>query len=118
MNILKRIQTPSNVTHISEDGVEIQNNVSTSLPSSVPRPDFPLVEFPSMEANSQSQIDFSSISDMLHLRVADISLKEGSKQPEKLHQLDEKREIRHLNISAKPQQSTRHSREANIYFRN
>ena len=58
MNILKRVQPPSNAIHISEDGVEIQNNisisVSDSVPGSVPPPDFPSVEFPFMEAISQS----------------------------------------------------------------
>ena len=59
MNILKKIQPPSNAIdisedpnnaiHISVDGSEIQNNMSTSVsdsvPGSVPPPDFPSVEF-------------------------------------------------------------------------
>ena len=48
MNILKKIQPSNDAIHISEDGVEIQHNVSTSLadsvPGSVPPPDFnPLI---------------------------------------------------------------------------
>ena len=68
MNILRRVHNPSNAILISEDGVEIQNtSTSTSdpVPVSVPTPDFPFTEFPSMEVVTQSQIDFSSISDML-----------------------------------------------------
>ena len=69
MNILKKVHNPSNAILISEDGVEIQNNTSTSTsdptPVSVPTPDFPFTEFPSTEVVTQSQIDSSSISDTL-----------------------------------------------------
>ena len=69
MNILRKVHNPSNAILISEDGVEIQNNTSTSTsdpaPVSVPTPDFPFTEFPSTEVVTQSQIDFSSISDTL-----------------------------------------------------
>ena len=68
MNILKKVHNPSNAILISEDGVEIQNtSTSTSDPApvSVPAPDFPFTEFPSTEVVTQSQIDFSSISDTL-----------------------------------------------------
>ena len=69
MNILMKVHNPSNAILISEDGVEIQNNTSTSTsgpaPVSVPTPDFPFTEFPSTEVVTQSQIDFSSISDTL-----------------------------------------------------
>ena len=72
MNILKKVHNPSNAIILSEDGVEIQNNTSTSTsdpaPVSVPTPDFPFTEFPSTEVVIQSQIDFPSISDTLHLR--------------------------------------------------
>ena len=74
MNILKKIQPTSNAIHISEDGVEIP----TSLSGSVPSPNFSQIEFLPTEVVNQSQIDFSTISDMLHLRETDISLKKGS----------------------------------------
>ena len=61
MNILRKVHNPNNTTILSEDGAEI----STSDPGSVPTPDFPFIEFPSTEVVIQSQIDSSSISDML-----------------------------------------------------
>ena len=76
MNILKRFQPSSTAIHISEDGVEIQHNISTSIsgpvPDPVPPPDFPPVEFPSTEGVSQFQNNCTSISDMLHLRETGI----------------------------------------------
>ena len=72
MNILRKVHNPSNAIILSEDGVEIKNNTSTSTsdpaPVSVPTPDFPFTEFPSTEVVIQSQIDFPSIPDMLHPR--------------------------------------------------
>ena len=71
MNILMKVHNPSNAILILEEGVEIQNtSTSTSdpVPVSVPTPDFPFTEFPSTEVVIQSQIDSSSISDMLLLR--------------------------------------------------
>ena len=53
MNILRKVPNPDNAILISEDGT-----------GSVPTPDFPFTEFPSTEVVTQSQIDFSSISDM------------------------------------------------------
>ena len=45
MNILRKVPTPSNATYISENGVEIQHNIFTSVsdpvPDPVPSPDFP-----------------------------------------------------------------------------
>ena len=52
MNILRKVHNPDNVT-------------STSVPGSVPTPDFPFIEFPSTEVVIQSQIDFSSTSDTM-----------------------------------------------------
>ena len=54
MNILRKVHNPDNAILISEDGT-----------GSVPTPDFPSTEFPSTEVVTQSQIDFSSISDTL-----------------------------------------------------
>ena len=54
MNILRKVHNPDNAILISEDGT-----------GSVPTPNFPFTEFPSTEVVIQSQIDSSSISDML-----------------------------------------------------
>ena len=68
MNILRKVHNPNNPNNaiiLSEDGVEIQNNTSTSTsdpaPVSVPTPDFPFTEFPSTEVVIQSQIDFPAL---------------------------------------------------------
>ena len=67
MNIMRKVLI--NAIHISEDGVEIQPNTSTSVsgsvPDPVPSPHFPFLEFLLTEVVNQSQIDFSSISDTL-----------------------------------------------------
>ena len=118
MNILKKVHNPSNAIILSEDGVEIQNNTPTSTsdpaPVSVPTPDFPFTEFPSTEVVIQSQIDFPSISDTLHLRENNNSSSKATRDtdlPLKTMQncssYEEMREIRDLNVSAKPSQSTR-----------
>ena len=118
MNILKKVHNPSNAIILSEDGVEIQNNTSTSTsdtaPVTVPTPDFPFTEFPSKEVVTQSQIDFPSISDMLHPRENNNSSSKATRDtdlPLKTVQncscYEEMREIRDLNVSAKPSQSTR-----------
>ena len=79
MNVLRKVQipTPSNAIYISENGVKIQYNISTSVPDPVPTPDFPFLEFLLMEVVNQSQIDSSSISDMLDLRESSISPKKA-----------------------------------------
>ena len=61
MNILRKVHNPNNATILSEDGTETY----TSDSGSIPTPDFPFIEFPSTEVVNQSQIDSSSISDML-----------------------------------------------------
>ena len=106
MNILRKVHSPNNATILSEDGIEIS--------TSVPTPDFPLTEFPSMEVVSLSQIDFPSISDTLHprentnssskaLRDMDSPLKSGQNG----YSYEEMGEIRDLNVSSKHPQSTR-----------
>ena len=121
MNILRKIQ--NNAILISSEGEEIQPiqqsnapSISDSVPGSVPPPDFPFIEFPLTEVVNQSQIDFPSISDMLHLRETGISSNSSSYNPDfqgKSQQSaashEEMRETRDLNISAKPPQSTRDS---------
>ena len=127
MNILRKVQipTPSDVTYISENGVEIKHNISTSVsdpvPDPVPTPDFPFLEFPLMEVVTQSQIDSSSISDMLDLRENNNSPRKASKNTDSpLKSVQnrasdkEKREIRDLTISAEHTQSTRDSSTISI----
>ena len=118
MNILKKVHNPSNAIILSEDGVEIQNNTSTSTsdpaPVSVPTPDFPFSEFPSTEVVIQSQIDSSSFSDTLLLREytnssskafrdTGLALKSGQNGSS----YEELRETDVSAMSSKPSQSTR-----------
>ena len=120
MNILRKVHNPSNAIILSEDGVEIQNNTSTSTsdpaPVALPTPDFPFTEFPSTEVVTQSQTDSSSISATLHLRENKNSLSKATrdtdlalKTVQNRASYKEMREIRDLNVSAKPSQSTRDS---------
>ena len=68
MYVLQKFQgNPSDDILFSDNGVEIQHNISTSVsdpdPAPILSPDFPFQEFPLMEVVSQSQTDISSISD-------------------------------------------------------
>ena len=106
MNILRKVHNPNNATILSEDGTEIS--------TSVPTPDFPFIEFPSTEVVIQSQIDSSSISDTLHPRENNNSSSKATsstnlplKSVQNCSSYEEMGEIRDLNISAKPSQSTR-----------
>ena len=105
MNILKKIQPTSNAIHISEDGVEIPTSLSGSVPGSVPSPNFSQIEFLATQVVNQSQIDFSTISDMLHLREIDISSKKGSYNTDLPQNTgnpashEEMKETRDLNVS-------------------
>ena len=67
MNVLRKVQDPSNCTYISENGVEIHYSNSTSVSdptsTSVPTPGSQFTKFPLTEVVNQSQMDFSSISD-------------------------------------------------------
>ena len=120
MNILRSIPK-DDVILISEHGEEIQPqpkqpNNTPSVSGSVPAPDFPFLEFPLTEVINQSQIDSSSISDMLHLRETGNSSKKAPRStdfPLKSMQNnssdEEMRETRDPTVSAKPSQSTRDS---------
>ena len=125
MFALKKIQDPSNAILLSENGVEIQHNISTSVsesvPAPVPSPDFPFQEFLLTEVVSQSQIDSSSISDTLDPRKnsnssrkatksTDLPLKSGldSSSDEEL------RENRDSTVSEKHIQSSRDSNTISI----
>ena len=132
MNILRKIPDQSNAFLISEYGVEIlmveqpkqPNNVpsvSDPIPDPVPPPEFPFTEFPSMEVVTQSQIDISKISDMLHLRETSNSSRKATRStdfPLKSVQNrasdEEMREMRDLTVSEKHIQSTRDSSTISI----
>ena len=105
--------------------IPITSSVSESVPDPapdpVPTPDFPFQEFPLMEVVSQSQIDFSSISDTSDPRETsnssrkatkstDLPLKSGSDNS--IH--EEMRENRDLTISDKHTQSSRDSSTISI----
>ena len=120
MFVLKKIQDPNNAILLSEDGVEIQHNTSTSVPESVPipvpSPDFPFQEFPLTEVVTQSQIDSSSISDTSDPRETSNSSRKATKSIDlplksslnnRSH--EEMREYRDLTISDKHTQSSRDS---------
>ena len=121
MFILKKVQNTSNAILFSENGVEIQHNTSTSIPESIPSPDFPFQEFPLTEVVTQSQIDSSSISDTLDPREnsnssrkatksTDLPLESGSAN--RSH--EEMRENRDLTVSKKHTQSSRDSSTISI----
>ena len=57
----------------------IPSSVSDRDPGPIPSPDFPFQEFPLTEVVSQSQIDFSSISDMSDPRETSNSLRKATK---------------------------------------
>ena len=125
MFVLKKIQDPNNAIFLSEDGVEIQHNTSTSVPESVPAPvpspDFPFQEFPLTEVVSQSQIDFSSISDTLVSRESSNSSRKATKSTDlplksslSSSSDEEMRESRDPTISEKHIQSSRDSSTISI----
>ena len=83
MKVLRKVQDPSNCTFISENGVEVQysnsTSVSSSVPTSVPTPDFPFIEFLLTEVVNQSQVDIPSISDTSDPRENNNSSSEATK---------------------------------------
>ena len=90
-------------------------------PAPVPSPDFPFQEFPLTEVVSQSQIDFSSISDTLDPRESSNSSKKATKSTDLPLQSgldssidEEMRENRDLTISDKHTQSSRDSSTISI----
>ena len=99
----------------------IPSSVSDSVPVPTQSPDFPFQEFPLTEVVNQSQIDSSSISDMLDLREninssrkatksKDLPLKSGQSSSS----YEEMRENRDLTISEKHIQSSRDSSTISI----
>ena len=110
MFVLKRIPIGS----LSPSSVS--ESVSYPAPDPIPTPDFPFQEFPLTEVVSQSQIDFSSISDMLVSRESsnssrkvtkstDLPLKSGLSSSSD----EEMRESRDPTVSEKHIQSSRDS---------
>ena len=120
MFILKKMQDPSNAILLSEDGVEIQHNISASVsdpdPAPIPTPDFPFQEFPLTEVVNQSQKDSYSISDMLVSRECSDSTKEAPtstdfslKSVQNCSSDEEMAFSRDLTVSTAPAQSSRDS---------
>ena len=118
MFILKNVQDPNNAILLSEDGVEIQQNTSTSVPDPDPAPilspDFPLQEFPLTEVVNQSQKDSYSISDMLVSKECSNSTKKAPtstdfslKSVQNCSSDEEMAFFRDLTISTAPTQSSR-----------
>ena len=114
MFVLKKVQDPSNAILFSDNGVEIQHSVPDPDPAPIPSPDFPFQEFPLTEVVSQSQIDFSSISDTLVSRESSNSSRKATKSTDlplqssldnSIH--EEMRENRDFTISAASTQSSR-----------
>ena len=125
MFILKKVQDPNNAILLSEDGVEIQHNTSTSVsdpdPAPILSPDFPFQEFPLTEVVNQSQIDYYSISDTSDPRECSNSSRKATKSTDlplksglnsSTH--EELREIKGLAISTAPTQSLRDSNTISI----
>ena len=99
----------------------IPSSVSESVPDPAPSPDFPLQEFLLTEIVNQSQIDSSSISDMLDPRKnsnssrkatkgTDLPLKSGLNS----NSVEEMRENRDSTVSEKHTQSSRDSSTISI----
>ena len=121
MYVLRKFQgNPSGDILFSDNGVEIQHNISTSVsdpdPAPIPTPDFPFQEFPLTEEVNQSQIDYYSISDTSDPREnsnssskatksTDLPLKSGLNSS--TH--EEMALFRDLTISTAPTQSLRDS---------
>ena len=99
----------------------IPSSVSESVPDPAPSPDFPFQEFPLTEVVNQSQIDSSSISDMLDLRENSNSLRKATKSTDlplksglNSSSTEEMRENRDSTISEKHTQSSRDSSTISI----
>ena len=118
MFILKKVQDPNNAILLSEDGVEIQHNTSTSVsdpdPAPILSPDFPFQEFPLTEVENQSQKDSYSISDTLVSRECSNSTKKAPartdfslKSVQNCSSDEEMAFFRDLTISTAPTQSLR-----------
>ena len=118
MYVLRKFQgNPSGDILFSDNGVEIQHNISTSVsdpdPAPIPTPDFPFQEFLLTEVVRQSQIDISSISDTLDPRENSNSSRKAIKSSLNSSTYKELREIKGSAVSTAPTQS---SRDSNTIF--
>ena len=125
MFILKKVQDPNNAILLSEDGVEIQHNTSTSVsdpdPAPILSPDFPFQEFLLTEVVNQSQKDSYSISDTLVSRECSNSTKKAPtstdfslKSVQNCSSDEEMAFSRDLTVSTAPTQSSRDSNTISI----
>ena len=99
----------------------IPSSVSDPDPDPVPTPDFPFQEFPLTEVVNQSQIDSSSISDMLASRECSNSTRKAPpstdfslKSVKNCSSNEEMASFRYLTISEKHTQSSRDSSTISI----
>ena len=99
----------------------IPSSVSDPVPDPAPSPDFPFQEFPLTEVVTQSQIDSSSISDMLDPRKSSNSSRKATKSTDlplksglNSSSTEEMREDRDSTISTAPTQSSRDSSTISI----
>ena len=126
MYVLKKFQgNPNDDILFSDNGVEIQHDISTSVsgpdPAPIPTPDFPFQEFPLMEVVNQSQIDYYSISDTLVSRECSNSSKKAPtstdfslKSVQNCSSDEEMAFSRDLAVSTAPTQSSRDSNTISI----
>ena len=119
MYVLKKFQgKPNDDILFSDNGVEIQHNISTSVsgpdPAPIPTPDFPFQEFPLTEVVNQSQKDISSISDTSDPRENSNSSRKATKSGLNSSTHEELREIKGSAISTAPTQSSRDSNTISI----
>ena len=126
MYVLKKFQGyPNDDILFSDNGVEIQHNISTSVsgPDSapIPTPDFPFQEFPLTEVVNQSQIDYYSISDTLVSRECSNSTKKAPtstdfslKSVQNCSSDEEMAFSRDPTVSTAPTQSSRDSNTISI----
>ena len=126
MYVLKKFQgNPSDDILFSDNGVEIQHNISTSVsdpdPAPILSPDFPFQEFPLTEVVNQSQKDSYSISDMSDPRECSNSSRKATKSTDlplksglnsSTH--EEMALFRELTVSTAPTQSSRDSNTISI----
>ena len=121
MYVLKKFQgNPSNDILFSDNGVEIQHNIPTSVsdpdPAPILSPDFPFLEFPLTEVVDQSQIDYLSISDTSDPRESSNSSSKATKSTDiplksglNCSTHEELGDIKGLAVSTAPTQSLRDS---------
>ena len=126
MYVLKKFQgNPSDDILFSDNGVEIQHNISTSVsdpdPAPILSPDFPFQEFPLTEVVNQSQKDSYSISDTLVSRECSNSTKKAPpstdfslKSVQNCSSDEEMAFFRDLTVSTAPTQSLRDSNTISI----